>query len=76
MSIVGNKYGKFTVIEECIERVKGVLQIIVECECGTKRMYSKVTFTHGTHPEKCSKCHLKLQKSMKMTRPRKNWTND
>ncbi len=76
MSILDNKYGKWTVIEECVERVRGVLQVKVKCECGTERMYSKATFTHGTWPEKCFKCHLKLQKSMKMTRPRKNWTHD
>lgn len=74
VSIVGNKYGKFTVIEECSKRVHGALQLIVECECGSKRMYSKAVFTNGTHPEKCFKCHLKLQKSTLMTRPRKAWS--
>lgn len=74
MDMIGMKFGKFTVIEECEKRVRGVKQINVQCECGMIRMYNKAIFTHGTHPEKCFKCHLKLQKSMKMSTTRKNWT--
>ena len=67
MNIVGNKYGKWTVVEQCSERKNGAIQIVVECECGSKKTCSKAIFTHGTSSDKCKKCHLRLQRSLKMS---------
>lgn len=73
MDLLGMRFGKFTVIEICNERVRTSLQVIVQCDCGVKRMYCKSLFTNGTYPEKCFQCHLKIQKNMLMARTKKEF---
>lgn len=70
MNLLGKKYGQWTVVDDSGKRLRSALQIDVQCECGTIKTYSKSIFVHGSSPDKCFKCHLKIQKATLMTSPR------
>lgn len=72
MSLIGNVYGSWTIIEEPKERTLGRLMVVGRCICGTIRSMSKSPFIHGGNSTKCFRCHLKNQKIVPMTRQRQN----
>ncbi len=72
MSLIGNVYGSWTIIEESEQRTMGRLMIIARCECGIVKSMGRSQFIHGGHSSKCFKCHLKMQKSRPITSQRKN----
>ncbi len=62
MSILGNKYGSWTVIEEHPKKIKGCWMVTVECACGKVQLMQRSPFVHGSNSEKCFKCHLNNMK--------------
>jgi len=72
MSLVGNVYGSWTIIEEPKDRTMGRLMIIARCVCGTVKSMGRSQFVHGGNSSKCFKCHLKYQKLIPFSSQRKN----
>jgi len=52
--MIGEKFGKWTVIEEAEKNKYGKALYKVQCECGTIRMKSDF---HLRRTDKCKKCH-------------------
>ncbi len=61
-SILGNKYAKWTVIEELDKKVRGSFGVVVQCECGRTKIDIRNNYLRGNYPEQCIKCHMKKAK--------------
>lgn len=62
VSILGNKYAHWTVIEELDRKVRGGQGVVVQCECGRTKIDVKSNYIRGNYTEKCIKCHMKKVK--------------
>jgi hypothetical protein len=66
-SLVGKKFGSWTIVLECTERYKGSKMVVCRCDCGFIRRSHRAPFLTGYNSEKCFDCHLKQQKLVPMT---------
>lgn len=72
MSILGNRYGSWIIVEEFDKKIGNYWMVSAKCDCGKIKLMQRSPFLHGVNSEKCFKCHLKLQKKYPMNaRPNK-----
>lgn len=62
MSILGNKYGSWIIVEEHPKKIKGCWMVSAQCGCGIIKLMHRSPFVHGVNSEKCFKCHLRITK--------------
>lgn len=59
MDLTGNRYGKWLVIEDKQEKMRGSCYIVCQCDCGTIRKQMKSPFLSGYNSTKCLECSKK-----------------
>lgn len=58
MKLAGNRYGKWLVLEDLKEKVRGGIGVLCKCDCGTIKKFMRAPFLAGHNSEKCVRCHL------------------
>lgn len=65
VNIVGNTYGKWTIMRKSDKRKNGVVMVVARCVCGIEKEMSKSNFLNGFNSQQCFSCNLKEQKKKK-----------
>lgn len=66
ISILGNVYGRWTIVEELNKKKHKQIQVTAQCGCGVKREMAKYLFLSGNNSYQCNRCNLKEQKRIGM----------
>jgi hypothetical protein len=65
-SILGNKYGHWTITDDSGKRKSkktGSYRVVTaQCDCGTIKIMPRSPFMHGVNSEKCFKCYHKVKR--------------
>lgn len=72
-NIAGLKYGMLLIIEDKGEKdpSRNASVVVTQCVCGHIKVLPKAPFIAGSNPEKCFKCHLRIQKNKLMATKRR-----